>query len=254
MQAMGDAITKWLEKSRQQMVLSCTVKIHLGLLWCQKVWRCLYYKFPKYIETKDFTLFRYAPSWMEKMLQVALSNLTLLCLKLDAQLTELAYAITRAFHQGECSHTWTTKVAPRSTHFSGAFLNLHVKSTLSFTYGLVILGFSLPPFWSRISLGILTVHLNYCSSRAGPNLSEDILLFLCSLFPDCWCFSCQHTHSMNIFFSKFWKGDRNLLLVSFIFFFLKCDMWWQVDHVKVNLWSATSKIENLMASLRRWPW
>lgn len=22
-------------------------------------------------------------------------------------------------------------------------------------------------------------------------------------------------------------------------------MWWQVDHVKVNLWSATSKTENL---------
>lgn len=77
----------------------------------------------------------------------------------------------------------------------------------------------LPAFQSRASLLILTVHLNYCSSRASPNLSEDMLLFLCLLFLDCWCFSCQHTHSMNIFlFSKFWKGDRNLLLVSFIFF------------------------------------
>lgn len=113
----------------------------------------------------------------------------------------------------------------------------------------------LPAFWSRVSLPILTVHLNYHSSRAGPNLSEDILLFLCLLFLDCWCFSCQHAHSVNIFlFLKFWKEDRNLLLVSFLFFFLKCDMWWQVVHVKVNLWSATSKIENLMASLCRWPW
>lgn len=77
----------------------------------------------------------------EKVLQVALSSLTLFHLKLGAQLTELARAIIRAFHQGNGSYAWTMKSATRSVHFSGAFLSLHVKNTLSVTYGLVILGF-----------------------------------------------------------------------------------------------------------------
>lgn len=173
--------------------------------------------------------------------------LSLFILKHCVWLAELTIYNYKSLSPGQWFIYTSNKVSSQISPVSEALLNLHLKSTMSFTFVCLF------AFWSRGPLPILTVHLNYGNPRAGPNLFADILLFLYLLFLDCWCFSCQHAHSMNIFlFLKFWKGDRSLLLT--LFFFFLCDMWWQVDHVKVNLWSATSKTQNLTASCCRRPW